>query len=418
MKKTILIIATLGITFSGIAQDKYVVSANVALNSKNYEEAKSEIDKAMASPETREKPKALFAKAQIYAALQNQDKYKKDNPYHEATKTLFHLIEVKPDYEKSTVDQLLMFCGFLSYNEGVKMYNDKKYPESVELMSNVTKIYEMKRFDKMSPNMLRQFDTVAYDASLTMATASYNSGNLDDAIPLLIKVKNNPIRKSSSIYELLISASQSKKNKEQEFATIEEARKVFPDDMTIRNQELNYYIQGGKLDELIKKLEEAAQKEPANPDITFNLATTYLVMASPKEGKKPANAAELLSKSEEAFTRLLKMAPDNAGYNTNFGVLYFNQATDYNDQINAITGSSAADQKKYEELKGKRDALFTKSLPYFEKAYASLSPNENKLAGEDLKTYKSVLQALNKIYAMQNKIDKSTEMKNKLEAIK
>lgn len=418
MKKSILIIATLGITFSGIAQDKYVVSANVALNQKNYDEAKSEIDKAMASPETKEKPKALFAKAQIYAAMQNVDKYKKDNPYHDATKALFHLVEVKPDYEKATVDQLLMFCGFLSYNEGVKMYNEKKYPEAVELMGNVIKIYEMKRFDKMPPNMLKQFDTVAYDASMTMATAAFNDGNMDEAIPLLIKVKNNPTRKSSSVYDLLITAYQRKKNKEQELATIEEARKAFPDDMTIRNQELNYYIQNSRMEDLVKKLEDAAAKEPTNSDILFNLATTYLVMSGPKEGKRPANSAELVAKSEDAFNRLVKMAPDNAVYNTNFGVLYFNQATDYNDQINAITGSSAADQKKYEELKGKRDAMFAKSLPYFEKAYSIFSPNESKLSGEDLKTYKSVLQALNKIYAIQNKLDKSTEMKTKYDSLK
>lgn len=418
MKKVILIIATLGITLPGIAQDKYVVSANIALNNKNYEEAKSEIDKAMASPETKEKPKALFAKAQIYAALQNVDKYKPENPYREATKTLIHLVEVKPDYEKTTVDQLLVLCGFLSYNDGVKAYNAKKYPESMELMKNVIKIYELKRFDKMSPGTVKQFDTVAFDASMTMANSAYYGGNMEEAIPLLVKVKNNPIRQLPSVYECLIDAYTRQKDNANLLATIEEARRKFPDDMTIRNHELNYYIQNGRLDDLTKKLEDAAQKEPNNPDILFNLATTYLVMSAPKDGKKPANSAELVAKSEDAFNRLMKIAPDNAGYNTNFGVLYFNQATDYNDQINAITGSSAADQKKYEELKGKRDALFAKSLPYFEKAYAKLSPEESTLKGEDMKTYKSVLQALNKVYALQNKLDKSTEMKNKLEALK
>ena len=418
MKKVILIVATLGLTLPGIAQDKYVVSANVALNNKNLDEAKSEIDKAMASPETSGKPKALFAKAQIYAALQNNDKYKAGNPYRESAKTLFRLIEVKADYEKGTVDQLLIFCGFLSYNDGVKAYNDKKYAEASDLMRNVTKIYELKRFDKLSANMVHQFDTVAADANMTLANSAYYAGNMEEAIPLLIKVKNNPIHRSPSVYECLIDAYHRTKNNAQELATIEEGRKTFPDDMTLRNYELNYYILAGKLDDLIKKLEEASQKEPNNPDIAFNVATTYLVMASPKEGKKPANAAELLGKSEDAFTRLIKMAPDNPGYNCNFGVLYFNQATDYNDQINAITGSSAADQKKYEDLKVKRDALFNKSAPYFEKAFSTLSPNESTLKGEDLKTYRSVLQALNKIYAMQNKLDKSTDMKTRLDGLK
>ena len=107
MKKTLLIIATLGLSFSGIAQDKYVTSANVALNAKNLDEAKEDIDKAMASPETKEKPKALFAKAQIYLSMQAADKYKATNPYREAAQALFKLAEVKADYEKQTVDGML-----------------------------------------------------------------------------------------------------------------------------------------------------------------------------------------------------------------------------------------------------------------------------------------------------------------------
>ena len=423
MKKVILIIATVGITLPGVtfAQDKYVVSANVALNGKNYDEAKSEIDKAMASPETKEKPKALFAKAQIYAALQNVEKYKPTSPYRETAKTLFKLVEVKPDYEKGTVDQLLLFCAFLSYNDGVKAYNDKRYAESAELMRNVTKIYELgggKRFEKMQPNMLRQFDTVAADANVTLANSAYYGGNMDEAIPLLIKVKNNPIRKQPAVYMSLIDAYNRQKNTAQALATIEEGRKAFPDDMTIRNNEINYYISNGKLDDLIKKLEEASQKEPNNPELVFDLATNYLLMASPKDGKKAPNSAELMAKSEAAFTSLMKLAPNEPNYNTNFGVLYFNQATDYNDQINAITGSSAADQKKYEDLKGKRDALFAKAAPYFEKAYDALNPKASTLKGDELSTYKADLQALNKIYAIQNKLDKSTEMKQKLDALR
>ena len=84
----------------------------------------------------------------------------------------------------------------------------------------------------------------------------------------------------------------------------------------------------------------------------------------------------------------------------------------------AITGNSAADLKKYDELKAKRDALFIKSTPYFEKAYDVFSANEANLKGEDKRTYKSTLLALSRVYATQNKLDKSTEMKKKYDAMK
>ncbi|MBE2289598.1 MAG: hypothetical protein IAE95_08595 [Chitinophagaceae bacterium] len=421
MRKLVLIAATIGMTVPAMAQDKYVVSANIAMKNQNFEEAKTEIDKAMASPETREKPKALFAKAQIYYMLQDQEKYKASNPYREALATTIKLAEVKADYEKSTVDNMLLRGGFLSYNDGVKAYNDKRYSESVELMKTVVRVYELgaggKRYEKLPPAFQKQFDTVAADAHLTMANAAYYAGNYEEAIPLLIKVKSNPIRKMPSVYECLIDAYAKQKNSAQELATIEEGRKAFPTDVTLRNYELNYYIKAGRMDELIKRLEEAAAKEPNNADLQFNIATTYLSMASPKDGKMPANAVEYYGKSEAAFMNAVKLAPDNAGFNYNFGALYFNQATDYNNQINAITGSSAADMKKYDELKGKRDALFGKASPYFEKSFAALSPNESSLKGEDLKTYKSTLMALNKIYVIQSKLDKAADMKKRMDLL-
>lgn len=420
MKQSILIAAMAVATVPAMAQDKYVVSANLAMKAQNYDEAKTEIDKAMANPETAAKPKALFAKAQIYFALQNVDKYKAQNPYKQGLATAITLAETKPDHEKQAVDGMLLTGGFLTYNDGVKAYNDKQYAESAELMKTVVKIGEMgggKRFEKTNPNWQRQMDTVLADAYLTMANAAYFSNNMTEAIPLLVKVKSNPIRKSPSVYQCLIDAYGKTANTAQEVATIEEGRREYPNDVTIRNYELNYYIKAGKMDELVKKLEEAAAKDPNNTDVQFNLATTYLGMTAERDGKKPANAAEMYKKSEEAFTKVVKAKPDDAGFNYNFGVLYFNQATDINAQMNDIKGSTKADIDKYDALKKQRDDMFTKATPYFEKAYASLSANESSLRGEDKRTYKSTVTALNRIYAITNKMDKASEMKRKMDAI-
>jgi len=423
MKKIlILIIATFAVAFQGTAQDKYVTSALTALKSNNLEEAKENIDRAMSSPESKEKAKTLFAKAQVYFTMQSADKYKASNPYREGAQALFKLLEVKPDYEKTTVDQYLLIAGIYYFNDGVKAYNDKKYAESGDLMKNVVKILDMKSTRKFEniPEP-KKFDTISAEAYQTLANSAYyeakSTGKYEDAISLLVKVKNNPITKNPTVYQCLIDAYDKQKNSTEYYATIQEARKLFPDDVTLRNYELNYFIKSGKQEDLIKKLEEAAIKEPNNSDILFNIATTYLGMANPKDGKKPANTAELTAKSEDAFSRALKLSPENPGYNYNFGALYYNQATDYNDQMNAITGSSSADLKKYDDLKAKRDALFNKSMPYFEKAYTLLLPNENSLRGEDMNTYKSTLLALKEVYARQNKLDKSSEMKKKYESL-
>ncbi len=420
MKKVIIMIAALGLTFHGIAQEKFTVSAKEALNKGNLDEAKENIDKAQAGPDTKDKPKTLFVKARVYMGMQQSGKYNTLYPYKEATQSLFKLLEVKPDYEKSDVDMLLLYGAINYYNDGSTAYNNKDMNNAIDLMKTVVKIHEIdggKRWDKLPSASAKLFDTAYARANQTIALSVYYSSKYDEAIPLLIVVKNNPITKTSSVYECLIQAYNMQKNTAEAFKVIEEARILFPDDANIRNSELNYYITTGKIDDLIKKLEETISKEPNNEVLLFDLATAYQEMATPKTGPKPSNSAELVLKAEDAYLRALKVKPDDALVNYNFGSLYFNQAADYNDKMNAITGTSTADQTNYDALKGKRDALFGKSMPYFEKAYTVYSGREKDLSGDEKNTYKSTVLALKEVYARQSKMDKSKEMLEKLKTL-
>ncbi len=416
MKKAVMILAALALSLNSMAQDTYVTSAGVALQSKNYDEAKEDIDKAMGNSETKEKPKALFVKAQIYYSLQNVDKYKAANPFKEATASLFKLIELKPEYEKSTVDQLLGIAAFLYYNDGATAYNNKNLDQATESMKIVLKIRDMKRFDKLTATQQKTVDTIAAEAMQTLANSAYYQMKYEEAVPMLTKVKNNPITKKSNIYECLVDALEKLNKKDEELAAIQEGRKEFPDDVFIRNKELNYYISAGKDDEIVKKLEDAAAKDPNNAEIQFNIATTYLGMASPKDGKKPANSADYYTKSEDAYQKALKLAPENPSFNYNFGALYFNQATDVNNQMNAITGSTDADMKKYDNLKAQRDGFFAKASPYFEKAN-SVYGSQKDLKADEKNTYKNTLKALMDIYSRLSKMDKYGEVKKKYDSL-
>ncbi len=229
MKKTILVLATVAISLPGIGQEKYVVSALTALKENHLDEAKSAIDQAMTSPETKEKPKALFAKAQIYFTMQNSDAYKATSPYREGIHALYRLVEVKPDYERATVDKLLLIGAYSYYNDGAKAYNDKKLAEATDYMGNVVKIHDMdggKRFDKV--DQARQFDTVAAEAQQTIANSAYYQGKYDEAIPLLVKVKNNPVTRIPSIYECLIDAYNKQKNTTDALCYNRRSKKNFP----------------------------------------------------------------------------------------------------------------------------------------------------------------------------------------------
>ncbi len=428
-RSVVLFFLGMGLAVNGYAQakparpaggdDKFIVSALTALKANNLDDAKQEIDKAF-TPETKDKAKALFVKAEIYISLQQQEKNKGTALYQDAAKALFKLVESKPDYEKATVNQLLLYCGFAYYNDGVKANTDRKFPECMEIMKNVQKVHDVnggvKKFEGLAS--AKQFDTVYAAATLAMANSAYLLAKFDEAIPLFVSAKNNPITKSAVIYECLIQAYNFQKNTKDVFAVIEEARNTYPDSLILRNQELNYYLSNGKHEELARKLEAAAVKEPNNSEIQSNLAFAYLSMANAKDAKKAGNYAELIAKAEEAFKAALKLSPENGSSNYNFGALYFNQGIDLNEQMNAIAASPAPDQKKYDDLKAKRDALFFKAAPYLEKTYSIYSANEANLRGDDPANYKGAIAALSKVYAAQNKTDKAAEMNRKYESMK
>jgi len=421
MKKSILMIACVALGTTSFAQKQNIQSATNEYNEKDYVKAKEYIDKAIADPSTDKNPKAWFIRGNIIMAMMQDPNNKDATLYREAATSFIKADEYKLDYDKEILSVNMMACAFRYYNDGVNAYNEKKLKESAEYMGEVIKIhdidggtrYNVKNAPEQYKGTYGQFDTVAAESKLVKANCAYYSANYDEAISQFIEVKSNPITRKSSVYSSLIDAYDKKGKNAEMLATIDEARKAFPDDQTIHNAEINYYIKSGKQEDLLKKLEDAVAKDPNNAEFLYDLATTYDGMANPKDGKRPANAVDLVKKADDAYSRALKIAPDNAAYNYNYGAMFFNAAIDYNEQI-----ANTQDQKKYEELKGKRDMLFNKALPNLEKAYTVLSANVSSLHGEDAVTYRSTLFALKQVYAVQGKMDKADDMKKQIDSFK
>ncbi len=431
MKKTVLTVAAIGFTFAGFAQDKLVTSAATALSQKNLDEAKADIDKAIANPETCSKPKALYVKAQIYFSLATEPKYAALKPGREAIAALIKLSEVKPDYEKEEVVNNLFIGACQMYNDGNAEFNDadkakpgdKKLEEAMESYKSVIKIHDLnggKRFEKYA--RAKNFDTIAANALVNMSRIAYYQKNQEEIISILTKVNSNPITKASDNYIILLetydkyNTANANKMGTAEMQAIADARKAFPNDINIRNMEMNAYLKNGKMAELVKKMEEAVAAEPNNADLNFNLALLYQGQASPKEGAKPANAAELYKKSEECFKKAVAASSENPTYLYNFGALYFMQGYDVNDQMNNIKGTSPDEMKKYEALKKQRDGFFESAKANMEKAVTILGTGTLKDSDKDV--YRAALEALKQVYQVADNKAKIDEMKSKLDKLK
>ncbi|MEI8279745.1 MAG: tetratricopeptide repeat protein [Bacteroidota bacterium] len=425
MKKIIFIVACLCMNNFAWAQKVNIENARIYLRDQQYDKAKAAIDAAVNNESTAKNANAWFTRGDVYMALMENATYKKDHPTEhpnrEAARSYIKVVELKPDYPKEDINPRLYISAQLFYNDAANSYNNKEYQEAVDLARFVKEIYSMdagKRFHGIAG-----FDTVAAEASVLSAFSNYYADHYDDALPLLLAVKDNPyVKKQANVYLILATLYRKKNNEADLLAIVQEGRKQFPDNQNLKNEELNYYIRTGKQDELVKKLEESVAQSPNNAELQFNLATSYNNLAFPKDEKgkdqpKPAAYADYIKKAEAAYLKAINIDPKNAVYNYNTGALYFNQAIEVNDQMNALS-TSAADMKKYDELKAKRDAMFVQAMPFLETTYSQLEPKSSTLNNDDKFTYKSCLIALKEIYSRQNKMDKANEMKGKLDTMK
>jgi Tfp pilus assembly protein PilF len=421
MKKLVLIAAGLGLTLAAFAQKSQIRTANNYLGEQNYEKAKAAIEEAVTSDDTKDDPYAWFVRGMVYLTMQQQPANEGKELYNEAGKSFKKAIALQSDYKKEDVNNKLFAVAIYNYNTALGAYDKQDWNKAYQSFGEVVDIANLEDGKRFSGKNWLKFDTMAHQSSLYQGYAAYYGQRYDDALPLLVKAKNDPIAKAYNIYLMLADIYESKKDDANLMATLAEGKKEFPDEKAIANRELNMYIKAGKSEELVSKLQEAIKGDPNNPDLLFTLAVAYDNMANPKDAKgndlaKPTNYAELFTKAEDAYKSALQAA-DKPEVNYNMGALYFNRAVVINEQMNAITGTSTDELKKYDGLKAQREEWFNKALPYFEKVVTVYDPQAASLKGEDKNTYMSAIVAAKEIYAKQNKLEKASDYKKKLEAV-
>lgn len=418
MKKTTLFLAAMVVMLSAFAQKKNIQSASNSLRHKEYQEAIKYIDLAVNDASTKDDPKAWFVRGSIYLSMDQDPGYADQGNYKKAVESYKKVMELKPGYESQAVSSGLTYGAYKYYNEAVNKYNAKKFTESYEDAKHTVDIHEMT--DEKNFPSSGGFDTVAAGAMVIQAYSAFYSDQPDKALPILEKLKDNPIESDANTYLILADVYRKKGDQEKELVIIEEAKAKFPANPNVRNEELNYYIRTKQQDKLIAKLESAVADDPENAVYQYNLANAYTNMAFPKtaDGKskpQPENYKELLAKAEAGFNKALELDAENVGYHYDLGVLYFNQASQVTEEMNEVP---ADDDATYTKLKTKRDEMFNKALPHLEKVYTAYEPKVNELDADNQSIYKSSLRAMREIYARQDKLDKSAELKKKLEEIK
>ena len=133
-------------------------------------------------------------------------------------------------------------------------------------------------------------------------------------------------------------------------AAIESARFHIPNSYNIITKEVDYYLSTNDPESLKASLNDALELNPDNPLLYFAKGTALQSM-------------DLEDEAISAYEKSIELNPDYFDSHNNIASIYTNRSLMIIDDMNRL---GMKNQKKYNQLKKKRDVLYQKSIPHLE----------------------------------------------------
>ncbi len=383
MKKVLLLLAAVSISIVATPQKGKVTSALGYIDQGNLDKAKEALDQALHDEKTAEWPNTYFALGKLAQAT-----FKSDNPkfkayYSDPLDTAYAAYEKsmrldpKGSFKKKIITgQIYTDLALDFFNQGSSQFEAKDFKAALKSFENQIQIAE-------SDNYIGAVDTgMYYNAGL----AAINAGANQEAIKYFEKcaeMKYLGITPYYQIYESYLALGDTAKA-ESELMGLD---KIFPDDKTITLQLIDLYIKSNKPDEAQKYIKVAKEADPNNSTLYFAAGIMYL-----NQSKYDEAIAEL--------TKSIELKPDVYDAQYGLGAAYINKASDMFVKANEIM-----DVKKYSDAIDSANIVYSKALPYMEKAY-ELNPDD---------VY--AMRSLQELYYRLKMTDKYNAMKAKLDSV-
>ncbi len=246
--------------------------------------------------------------------------------------------------------------SFISYGSYL---NDKKdYKGAYEALCCHLQIPElpMMQDEKRQAQLLR--DTIYEQFKYYAATFASQAGMHAEAIALLEGMKDNEYEAAainSYLYQEYVAIKDTAKFVAQLQACVER----FPKEPWFLQNMINYYINTDQIEQAVEYLTQAIDREP-------EVAEYYLIRGNIVASK--GRYEEAIKDYDEA----LKIDPTLADAVAGYGRVYYDEALQINEDA-----ANIVDAKEYNKALEEMNAMFKKSLPYFEKAHKMDPTNKN-----------------------------------------
>jgi tetratricopeptide (TPR) repeat protein len=364
MKKFLLLIAAVSISFGVMAQKGKVTSALSYIDQGILDKAKEAIDQALANESTSNWANTYFAKGKLCQATFSSDNPKFKTLYADPLGEAYAAYEKAMELDPKGGIKKKIITGLVYNSLAVNFYNDGGSKFEAKDFAGALKDFEVQIKITESDKYAGVIDTgMYYNAGL----AAVNSAKYTDAVKYFQKcadMKYMGITPYFQMSEAYLNMGDTVKAE----STLTSLKDKFPNDKNLNLNLIDLYIKGGKNEEALKYLKIAKEADPTNYALYYAGGIIFL-----NQGK-----------NDEAITELTKSIELKGDvYDTQYGcgAAYINKAAEMFKVANDIV-----DMKKYTEAVDQANAVYAKALPYMEKAL-ELKPNDTYAMGQCKELY-------------------------------
>tara|TARA_B100001778_G_scaffold15554_1_gene11886 strand:- start:4484 stop:5734 length:1251 start_codon:yes stop_codon:yes gene_type:complete len=377
MKKYLILGFVMIFVGSISAQKKELRNAGKALDKGNFEKATMALDAAEAlleSMDDKQKSEFHLLKSKLYfnggaanledtvMAIEAFEKVSNPNNAQSKEKHLVnlinHLVNKGSDFVEKNDYSSASDCFSNAYRISKK--------DTIYLYYAASSSVNAKEYDK-SLTMYKELKSLNFTGIekqyfalniITNMEEAFDNKLLRDA-SVQAKTHSNPTeKKSKSRYPEIIKNMALIYNQmgdtEKALGAMLEARAENPDDLNLILTEANVYYAMGNIDKFKSLLEYATELDSENPELQYNLGVI-------------AAEANDVENAKKYYTRAIELNPKYVNAYINLAALILGQEESIIEEMNNL-GTSAADDRRYDELRLERKELYFEAIPYLEQA--------------------------------------------------
>lgn len=410
MNKSILFVLAMLVSVLSFAQKKELRAADKAIKSNNYAEAKAALSQA----------KSLMSEmdgkqTSQYHLLMAESLYAKGTANSDdLNAAIGHLNEVGNDYSsesetlRQTMENDLLTKANSSYTAANYSDAANRFEQLYQVKPNDTTYLYYSAVSAVSAqdyeNALKGYlklDELGYTGSVKEYYATnketgeeevfdkntrdlyLKSGEYIKPGDRMTESKSSEITKNIALIYVQLD------KKDEAIAAIKKARANEPDNSDLILTEANLQYKLGNTEEYKALIQEAIKLDPNNVDLIYNL------------GVLSAEAKDIEA-AKGYYKKVIDMDPTYVNALTNLSALILEEEQSIIEEMNSL-GNSAADNRRYDELKEKRKGVYQEAIPHL-KAVLDVEPDNVDVA-----------RTLMNIYGAIGDTDNQKKMKAKVE---